>query len=363
MNKYLLNLAPDYCRDWIAADAIREILQNCLDDVSAFQYNFDGNELHLTSVGVTLPASTLLLGSTTKFDESDSVGGFGEGYKISLLVLLREGFEVRIHNGNKLWVPSFEHQEQYQCDMLVVNETLPAELSDNTNLTFIVQGVSDDLREEVISKCLYLQPDLEEVLEGETGRIITNSVGQLFVGGLYVTTTTMNYSYDFNPSVLTLNRDRKNVCTWDLSYETGRLWNDIKSPKEISEMLHKGIPDIKNVHHTGSSDIDEESFNIYSNEHGNKKLASGYYDHQKMSEQGIESIYIENTEFADSVLRSNSYQALTFETKEGLESKTPTEMLEDAYSEASKCQIFSDTYELFEDLIELFNDRGVIWDE
>ena len=51
----------------------------------------------------------MVLGSTSKAGRADDVGSFGEGYKIALLVLTRNGYDVKVLNGNKQWVPEFRH--------------------------------------------------------------------------------------------------------------------------------------------------------------------------------------------------------------------------------------------------------------
>lgn len=363
MKQYLLNLSPDYCRDWTDTDAIREILQNCLDDKSSFEYFFDGGEAHFTSVNTTLPASTLLLGNTTKHLDGDSVGGFGEGYKICLLVLLRSGCEVLISNGTKLWAPAFEYQEQYDSKMLVMNESHPSHLEGHTNLTFSIKGLEEGVIEETIERCLYIQDDIGEVLEGSTGRILLDTPGKLFVGGLFVTEIAMNYSYDFNPDVLKLNRDRKNVDSWDLSYELGKLWVNVKSSEEIAQMMYDKVPDVnKCVISTGSTALKEACYDVYEREHGLVPMATSFWQEEAMIEDGYKDVlHLGNDVFSEAVKDTDSYKSLSFDIEEKEEEKSPLEML---YETVEQLHFMSDTNcRKMQELYDMFDARGVVWDD
>ena len=146
MKKYWTTYLKDYWHDWTPANAIREISQNALDSDAAFEYDFRGDTLEFTSKGVELPASTILLGMTTKRNDDNTVGGKGEGWKASCVILLREGFDVVIHNGSKIWTPSFEFNEVFGREVFVITETEGS----GEDLTFIISGVSEGLKAEVI---------------------------------------------------------------------------------------------------------------------------------------------------------------------------------------------------------------------
>lgn len=353
MNKYPLNLSPDYCSDWTPSNAIRELLQNALDDPSTFQYGFDDDTLHITSVGVELPLRTLLLGNTTKSSESDSVGGFGEGYKIAMLVLVREGYDVTIYNGSKIWTPVYEYCDTYESDVLTV---LERELHDNSDLTFIIDGIDEDLKEEIIDSCLYLQGDLGEVLEGSRGRVLLDRPNKLYVGGLYVTDTQMNYSYDFHPSVLKLNRDRQAVSGWDLSWATGSLWNEVSDSDTRAEMLFEKCPDVEYVKYTSTSSLKKSCYDLYVEKYGEVPIASDSMEKEEMERKGLTNVVVTgNEQFNTLVKDSSEYQSLDFEEEDEL---SPCEMLEELLESATR----HDWDEKICNLIGIFEDRGVAWE-
>lgn len=95
---YELTLTPNYVSDWTFNDALRELIQNgtdqeVLDKENKFQiiYNEKEKTLRLVNQKSVLKINTLLLGRSSKANNEDTVGQFGEGYKIAALVLNRLG--------------------------------------------------------------------------------------------------------------------------------------------------------------------------------------------------------------------------------------------------------------------------------
>ena len=119
---YELPLAKTYVRHWGMAEAVRELLQNAIDSESAFEWEFGDDTLHIRSRHSRLQASTLLLGQTSKADSTDTIGSFGEGYKIALLVLTRCGYPVTVHNGDRTWRPSFRMSRQFEAKVLCIDD-------------------------------------------------------------------------------------------------------------------------------------------------------------------------------------------------------------------------------------------------
>ena len=91
---YPLSLTRGYVVSWGLREAVREIIQNALDSDSDFGYAIDGDTLTVISRYASLSPQTLLLGSSNKGGDISSIGQFGEGYKLALLVLTRDGLPV-----------------------------------------------------------------------------------------------------------------------------------------------------------------------------------------------------------------------------------------------------------------------------
>lgn len=91
---YELTLTPDYVPDWGFKDAMRELIQNgidqeTLDSNKEFTVDYDraNKILYLKNADNTyLKRNTLLLGKSSKANSDDTVGQFGEGYRIHNLI-------------------------------------------------------------------------------------------------------------------------------------------------------------------------------------------------------------------------------------------------------------------------------------
>lgn len=113
-----LTITPNYVSDWNFCDAIRELIQNgtdqqTLNPKNVFKISYDEQEniLQLSNSESTLEINTLLLGCSTKSNNTDTVGQFGEGYKIAALVLNRLGKTFSVYNNRKdeIWISKFEY--------------------------------------------------------------------------------------------------------------------------------------------------------------------------------------------------------------------------------------------------------------
>lgn len=109
INSYELTLTPNYVSDWNFNDALRELIQNgtdqeVLDPDNEFQIDYSQKEkvLRLKNRKSVLKINTLLLGRSSKANNEDTVGQFGEGYKIAALVLNRLGKTFTIYNNEKM---------------------------------------------------------------------------------------------------------------------------------------------------------------------------------------------------------------------------------------------------------------------
>ena len=84
-------ISSNYVSAWTVQDATRELLQNAMDS-GEWRVEADGS---LVNKG-TLRPEHFLLGCSEK-TSSDAIGQFGEGLKLALLVLARNGYTVSIN--------------------------------------------------------------------------------------------------------------------------------------------------------------------------------------------------------------------------------------------------------------------------
>lgn len=216
MKKYELSLSRNYVSSWGIKEAIRELLQNSKDG-SDGNVNIDKENgiITIANKNTSIPSSTLLLGNTSKKDDLDKIGQFGEGYKLALLVLLREGKDVTIRNGDKLWAPSFQYSENFECEMLCIEETE----NYGNDLEFVISPFSQLELNELEAEFLGLNGQTYNSIQTSYGEILTDSdfKGRVFVDGLPVyKDDNFEYGYNFKPCYVSLDRDRKSINIYEL---------------------------------------------------------------------------------------------------------------------------------------------------
>jgi hypothetical protein len=263
MRKYELTLSPDYVPGWSAIDAVRELFQNALDqevmqedNKMFFGYRLRNDNVHILYVGnksSVLEAKTLLMGSSTKRTNKDTIGKFGEGYKVATLVLLRLGFKVTFYNygAKEVWQPRFVKSRRYGGENILtffINDKWPWEKVPDNNLTIEIEGITPELYKEIVETNLHLQ-DVGETIETSYGRILLEEryKGKVFVNGLWV----CNYDqyllgYDFKPAHINIDRDRKLVSDFDLKWLSSKMWGATSDPR-IVELAAKNAADVQYV--------------------------------------------------------------------------------------------------------------------
>ena len=91
-------------QEWGAWEAIRDIVQNALDECEYYKWGYDEQGLFIRDAGKGLAVADFLLGPP-KLKPDYARGRFGEGMKIACLALIRMGYPVYVQTvGRELWV-------------------------------------------------------------------------------------------------------------------------------------------------------------------------------------------------------------------------------------------------------------------
>ncbi len=97
-------------QEWGEWEAIRDIVQNALDECEYYTYGYDDEGLYIRDVGKGIAVADFLLGPP-KLKPDYARGKFGEGMKIAALALLRLGYSVRVETqGRVLWIVFLEQK-------------------------------------------------------------------------------------------------------------------------------------------------------------------------------------------------------------------------------------------------------------
>lgn len=288
MPRYELTISPDYVKDWGLYEAIREIVQNALDqqkinedNLMGIDYSSTTKKLIISSDKSNLDKSSLLMGTTTKADNKHTIGQFGEGYKLSLLILTRLGFkcEIRNYKSKELWVPKIINSKRYNSKLLVidVHKYLFKSVPDS-DLTFIIHGVTKEDFEMLSEKILHLKNISEfETIDLDGCRILLDESEKqnIYVNGLFICKTSedMAFGYDLTPNKIKLDRDRSLVNSFDLQWLTSALWSKYNDNSFVMDLINKKCNDVRYLyHHKTNEDFADEFFLDFKARHGHNAL-------------------------------------------------------------------------------------------
>lgn len=248
-----LTMTNNNVAHWGFWEAIRELIQNHLDMEKRNFYVEDGL-VNISTFDYPMAENTLLVGNSTKRDDETKIGKYGEGYKLACLVLLREGYDVTIRNGLDKWTfieevhPLLDHT----CVAVKIEyDVFPNidETSKNT-VTFSVKGLSEydhlDLQNKYLEKET-IQNNFEVILDYNGNTLFRGEdFPSVYVNGLFVCTLPENYwfSYNLNPDMVPLDRDRSAVDTWELNWTIARLLEAAEAYDLIADMSENKCPDL-----------------------------------------------------------------------------------------------------------------------
>ncbi len=105
-------------QEWGDWEAIRDIVQNALDEAEAYRWGYDGEGLWISDRGRGVAIADFLLGPP-KLKPDYARGRFGEGMKIASLALVRKGYHVHIETvGRELWIVFLEQAVDGKAETL-----------------------------------------------------------------------------------------------------------------------------------------------------------------------------------------------------------------------------------------------------
>lgn len=312
---YDLSITRDYVSGWGVVEAVRELIQNALDSDSPFVYEWvqdvDGNwSLYLNSEHTVLERKTLLLGATSKSQNSDAIGSFGEGYKIAMLVLLRESYELLIHNGEVLWTPEFHMSKVFETEVLAVREQYVGKGTHRfQGLTFSVGRITDQIKDEISLSCLCMQDNVGAIKRTQFGDILLDQPGKLYVGSLLVCETKMKFGYNVLPRHMRLERDRQTVNEWDLKSIALKMWYDTKEIDRVVQMIADQIPDVEYAEYNSPQVIADACYAHFRKNYPQEILALSPEDLKEKVAQGMtKTVYVGGGAYSSMVRSHRNYQ-------------------------------------------------------
>lgn len=237
-------ISAKYVPDWGVWEGVRELVQNALDQADqtgheAFirhhpRFNWGETNGFSSEVIPVLEILTeggfgvesLLIGQSTKADDTQSRGQYGEGLKLALLALHRAPRKVRIETGCHVIRPVVRpwSARSFASDPIDV-------------LQFIVTPRTDDGKTRALIEMNrmewdYLRPRFsifreEPLFEDSYHGAIRNpihQVGAIYVKGIFVSKIE-GLKYDYDLKNCKLDRDRAVPADWDVKYACSNLFS------------------------------------------------------------------------------------------------------------------------------------------
>lgn len=230
----------DYLPDWGEAEALREIYQN-FNDFGKYEEDVtdkDENDWVLITLKNDFKpkdAEFLRIGNSGKRNDGSKVGEHGEGLKMAMMVLLRNNKNVAIvdtcisYPGILLMPKVYEDNFLGDCFGFDVNtETY----LDEFTVSFRVSKEAWKKFKEVSIT------DLEVLFEDSYhGQVVNKPAGSIYVGGTYVCRLKgYKHAYNFPPSRISLDRDRKIPSSWDVKYHANILVSQFELTDTVADL-------------------------------------------------------------------------------------------------------------------------------
>jgi len=189
--RIITGISPNYVKNWDVIKGIREIIQNYLDTKNEFRckgyiYYKDGTVM-VKDFGPGLELRHLALGVSEK--GLDSIGKYGEGLKLALLVLARECRKVEIRSNGTIIHPTIEHSDLYGTEVMVLNiqpmQPYHAKTHQGTTIRFLCSKDELEVAKSYFENFLSKKSGFKWIEKGRKGKISLPG-GRIYINGARV---------------------------------------------------------------------------------------------------------------------------------------------------------------------------------
>lgn len=198
--RYSLNISPRYAANWGVWEVCREIVCNAMDADSLFtQHSPDDNTLIVeTSTEPTL-AQLFMVGEGTKCAGGETIGQFGEGFKLAALAASRtSGASLVAETSTKRISFGIERCHEVDADGLVAL----IEDIDQPEITGLRVSVNMARAGVIMHGRI-----LDKTVSGSIPKADPTTM-KIYVKGVWICDIDRPSLYDWNLNYLTINRDR-----------------------------------------------------------------------------------------------------------------------------------------------------------
>lgn len=220
-------IGKEYLKDWGINEALREIYQNFLDfgeyteivrQAKSISENPSNKSIiYLSNEFKPTDLSFLRIGNSFK-ENNNAIGKHGEGLKMAFLVLLREGYNMKI-KFERLEIKAQWYNQDLIGETLCLTINPTAAYVEKFTVIFSCNSETfTSFRDNIIQSVNKTFTSLNY------GSIVNKQAGNLYSGGLFVChLKNLKKAYDINPSQLKLDRDRRIPGAFDVNWATSKI--------------------------------------------------------------------------------------------------------------------------------------------
>jgi len=224
-------ISSDYCANWTTVDAIREMIANAIDTGTAVRVEHSEGKCRIYDSGDGIMKKHFIFGISEK--AKSDIGQFGEGLKVSSLVLVRNKREVLIQTKGYNYKPAFERFDEFDSNLF----TVYFEKNQRSKGTIITFDATQAEVEKAKALFTHFKDSKKSVIERESLNVFLDDPGSVYVNGLKTQTITSLFGYDIKDKAAVNSRDRNYVNTGLLNHEIIRFLRETNHVGVIEKYL------------------------------------------------------------------------------------------------------------------------------
>lgn len=222
---YDLNLSERYVPNWGAWEIGREVISNAIDaDPNGYEVEIHNPDfISVKTKTVPTIAQLKIIGAGTKDTSGDTIGHFGEGFKLAALACTRAGGQITVLAPT--FVASFALDEAEGERVLIMKVKPPMTPYSDCEIMIGIPGIAAAIDGRFLKD---RQRGPREKREPDAMHV--------FVRGVHVQRIEQKSLFDWNIYDVQINRDRSMINEWCIAREAA-AWLDRNMNEELAVKL------------------------------------------------------------------------------------------------------------------------------
>lgn len=230
-NKMVYPISSDYCGSWTIRDAIRELIANALDTGTDIRVEYHNKKGRIIDSGDGILMKHFIFGISQK--GKDDIGQFGEGLKVSSLVLARNKREITIQTAGYTYNPTIEKYNEFDTNLF----TVYFKKNQRTKGTIIDFDCTKKELEDAKNLFSCFRTNKSKPIETTNLDVFIDEPKQIYVNGLKTQELDTMFGYNIKDKSLVVSRDRNQVDFYRLTNLMSEFFANTNNPDVIEKIL------------------------------------------------------------------------------------------------------------------------------